>query len=183
MGEEYGETAPFQYFISHSDPDLIQAVRKGRREEFSAFGWTGTIPDPQSDSTFLQCKLNHRLRKEEWHGILFGFYKELIRLRKKYLSMGLLSKDKMEVVGISSRMALSVYYGDGERKALVIFNISETEVSVPLAPFPKQWRKLLDSADSYWGGSGSPTPEKAEASTEKTIPLGSRSFVILEAQG
>src|SRR5439155_25706190 len=39
MGEEYGETASFQYFTSHSDADLIQAVRKGRKEEFAAFGW------------------------------------------------------------------------------------------------------------------------------------------------
>ena len=30
MGEEYGETAPFQYFVSHSDPALIEAVRTGR---------------------------------------------------------------------------------------------------------------------------------------------------------
>ncbi len=36
MGEEYGETAPFLYFTSHSDPDLIQAVRTGRKEDFAA---------------------------------------------------------------------------------------------------------------------------------------------------
>ena len=41
MGEEYGETAPFPYFISHSDPNLIEAVRQGRRDEFKAFGWSG----------------------------------------------------------------------------------------------------------------------------------------------
>ena len=35
MGEEYGETAPFPYFVSHSDPDLIEAIRRGRREEFA----------------------------------------------------------------------------------------------------------------------------------------------------
>src|SRR4029077_13565355 len=29
MGEEYGETAPFQYFVSHSDEELIDNVRKG----------------------------------------------------------------------------------------------------------------------------------------------------------
>jgi maltooligosyltrehalose trehalohydrolase len=27
MGEEYGETAPFQYFIEHGDSDLIEAVK------------------------------------------------------------------------------------------------------------------------------------------------------------
>ena len=43
MGEEYGETAPFLYFISHSDPALIEAVRKGRKEEFKEFTW---VEDP-----------------------------------------------------------------------------------------------------------------------------------------
>ena len=47
MGEEYGERAPFLYFVSHSDPDLVEAVRTGRREEFASFGWAGEVPDPQ----------------------------------------------------------------------------------------------------------------------------------------
>jgi maltooligosyltrehalose trehalohydrolase len=34
MGEEYGEKAPFHYFVSHGDPSLIESVRKGRSEEF-----------------------------------------------------------------------------------------------------------------------------------------------------
>ena len=29
MGEEYGETAPFLYFVSHGDPGLVEAVRAG----------------------------------------------------------------------------------------------------------------------------------------------------------
>src|SRR5205085_10531548 len=37
MGEEYGETAPWQYFTSHGDPDLIEAVRRGRRQGFADF--------------------------------------------------------------------------------------------------------------------------------------------------
>ncbi len=36
MGEEYGEVAPFQYFISHLDAQLVDAVRRGRREEFAS---------------------------------------------------------------------------------------------------------------------------------------------------
>lgn len=52
MGEEYGEKSPFQYFVSHSDEDLIEAVRNGRREEFASFQWEGEIPDPQAESTF-----------------------------------------------------------------------------------------------------------------------------------
>src|SRR5262249_23569043 len=47
MGEEYGETSPFLYFVSHGDPALIDAVRRGRREEFKKFAWQGEPPDPQ----------------------------------------------------------------------------------------------------------------------------------------
>ncbi len=59
MGEEYGETAPFPFFISHSDPDLIEAVRKGRRAEWSSTEGTDEAPDPQDEKTFTSAKLNH----------------------------------------------------------------------------------------------------------------------------
>ncbi len=62
MGEEYGETAPFQYFIDHSDPELVNAVREGRRREFAAFGWEEEPPDPQDEATFLRSKLDRSLR-------------------------------------------------------------------------------------------------------------------------
>ena len=65
MGEEYGEEGPFQYFVSHSDPELIEAVRKGRREEFAAFRWEGEIPDPQDEATFLRSKIHLDLRHDE----------------------------------------------------------------------------------------------------------------------
>src|SRR5437660_9762298 len=58
MGDEYGETAPFQYFVSHSDPQIIEAVRHGRMEEFSAFKWKGEPPDPQGEQTFKRSQLD-----------------------------------------------------------------------------------------------------------------------------
>ncbi|MCG2682742.1 MAG: malto-oligosyltrehalose trehalohydrolase [Planctomycetales bacterium] len=59
MGEEYGETRPFPFFSSFGDPQLVEAVRRGRREEFAAleFRWGTEIPDPQSPETFLAAKL------------------------------------------------------------------------------------------------------------------------------
>ena len=58
MGEEYGETSPFPFFCSFLDPELIEAVRRGRREEFAAllFDWGEDIPDPQSPETFWSAK-------------------------------------------------------------------------------------------------------------------------------
>ena len=61
MGEEYNEPSPFQYFVSHSDRDLVAAVRKGRHEEFESFGWAGEIPDPQAIETFTRSRLHYEL--------------------------------------------------------------------------------------------------------------------------
>jgi maltooligosyltrehalose trehalohydrolase len=84
MGEEYGEVHPFQYFTSHSDPALIEAVRKGRTEEFAAFGWAGDVPDPQDEHTFERCILDFTLRDAEPHRSLWNLYKSLIAIRKRF---------------------------------------------------------------------------------------------------
>ena len=83
MGEEYGEEAPFLYFISHSDPELVDAVRRGRREEFAAFSWQAEPPDPQDDKTFQRSKLNHDLKNLEPHRVLREFYRELLHIRRQ----------------------------------------------------------------------------------------------------
>ena len=57
MGEEWGETHPFLYFVSHTDPDLAEAVRKGRKAEFAAFHTQGEAPDPMAEETFQNSKL------------------------------------------------------------------------------------------------------------------------------
>ena len=57
MGEEYGDPAPFLFFTDFEDPILREAVSRGRREEFTAFGLEGEIPDPQHPATFTRSKL------------------------------------------------------------------------------------------------------------------------------
>ena len=59
LGEEYGETAPFQFFSDHIDEDIATATREGRRREFAAFAeFRGReVPDPQDPATFEASKL------------------------------------------------------------------------------------------------------------------------------
>ena len=58
QGEEYGETAPFQYFTDHIDPFIADATREGRRREFAHFaGFAGEVPDPQDAATFERSRL------------------------------------------------------------------------------------------------------------------------------
>jgi maltooligosyltrehalose trehalohydrolase len=80
MGEEYGETAPFQFFTDHDDPAIAQATREGRRREFAKFAaFKGDdIPDPQALETFERSKL----RPERGDPNLTALYAELIALRR-----------------------------------------------------------------------------------------------------
>jgi maltooligosyltrehalose trehalohydrolase len=82
MGEEWGCKQPFLFFCDFQG-DLGEAVRKGRREEFSRFAsFKSSIPDPLSESTFKQCVLNWEQRDEGW----LSHYRELLQLRARAIA-------------------------------------------------------------------------------------------------
>jgi maltooligosyltrehalose trehalohydrolase len=62
QGDEYGETAPFQFFTDHIDEEIAVATREGRREEFASFAGFSKedVPDPQDPATFERSKLTRR---------------------------------------------------------------------------------------------------------------------------
>jgi maltooligosyltrehalose trehalohydrolase len=83
QGEEWGASSPFQYFTAYEDPALGQAVAKGRREEFAAFGWQPhEVPDPQAHETFAHSKLHWDELAREPHAELLDWHRRLIRLRR-----------------------------------------------------------------------------------------------------
>jgi maltooligosyltrehalose trehalohydrolase len=77
MGEEWLETAPFQFFTDHIDPAIAKATRDGRRREFADFAsFSGEeVPDPQALETFLRSKLHPREPD--------ALYRELLALRRE----------------------------------------------------------------------------------------------------
>jgi maltooligosyltrehalose trehalohydrolase len=85
MGEEYGETRPFPFFCSFSDPQLVEAVRSGRRREFAelAFEWGETIPDPQSEATFDSARLTWNWPAGSSHAQLRTLYRDLLQVRRE----------------------------------------------------------------------------------------------------
>jgi maltooligosyltrehalose trehalohydrolase len=178
MGEEYGETAPFQYFTSHSDPDLIAAVRKGRREEFAAFGWQDEPPDPQDEATFLRCKLHPELRAQGNHPVLLQLYRELLRLRKALAPLACLSKEQTEVNGHEKEKVLLLRRWSGEEQVLAAFNFGGGPVTVQLPVPPGEWHKQLDSAQPPWSGSGSACPDVLSSGGEVALSLAPKSFVL-----
>jgi maltooligosyltrehalose trehalohydrolase len=84
MGEEWGASTPWQYFTSHTDPALGEAVREGRRAEFASHGWDREqVPDPQAPATFHASKLDWTEPTREEHARLLRWYQDLIRLRRE----------------------------------------------------------------------------------------------------
>lgn len=152
MGEEWSAPNPFQYFVSHSDPDLVEAVRKGRKAEFAAFHAKDEAPDPQSEDTFNRSKLDWGILNQGHHNTMFRFYREMLSLRKKHPVLATLNRKQVAVNHDSERKILTLYRWQNEHEMLAIMNFSQESQTVSLKYNEKHWKKLFDSADPKWTG-------------------------------
>ena len=127
MGEEYDEPAPFPYFVSHGDPDLVAAIREGRKKEFAAFAWEGEPPDPQAEGTYLSAKIQPDLHHSGQHAELFAFYRELIRLRKQLVPLSSLSRRDTHVSGDEINRVVWVSRRFEKQECVMAFAFGEQE--------------------------------------------------------
>ncbi|WP_435273255.1 malto-oligosyltrehalose trehalohydrolase [Streptomyces parvulus] len=82
MGEEWAAGTPWQFFTDHTDPELAEAVRRGRRREFAAHGWKEEdVPDPQDPATRERSCLDWSEPEREPHARVLDWYRRLIALR------------------------------------------------------------------------------------------------------
>ena len=153
MGEEFGEKNPFQYFISHGDPDLVKAVQEGRKKEFQYFFESHSdakFPDPQAEETFENSKLNWNFNENEQQKQLFEYYKFLLKLKKENAFAPFADKNLKTEVN-EEQMLLKIS-AEGETSALLAFlNFGEVDYSEKL-PKESQPEVILSSADPKWGG-------------------------------
>jgi maltooligosyltrehalose trehalohydrolase len=176
MGEEYGETAPFLYFTSHSDLDLAEAVRHGRTAEFASFSWQGQIPDPQADSTFANSRLKQLLAQEEPHRTLLRFYRMLLRFRREH---GLGHTGAPSVKEFASPKAIVTVQDTRRNQLVMLFNFGDDSAELGDAIPNGKWEKKIDSSDLEWLGPGSSLPSAVEASA-RSLTLMPRSFAVFE---
>jgi len=99
MGEEWGARTPWQFFSYFPDPDLREAVRKGRTAEFAEHGWGDDVdvPDPNADATFLDSKLDWDEPGQEPHATLLTVHRELIALRRVWPELSDPWLDEVEI--------------------------------------------------------------------------------------
>jgi maltooligosyltrehalose trehalohydrolase len=179
MGEEYGEEAPFQYFVSHGDPDLVEAVRAGRRAEFSCFNDHVVVPDPQSPDAFLASKLNWNLRERGRHHTLWNFHRELLRLRSKVPALSNLDLACIKTTVNPTGDVLSLHRWHENSHAFLILHFGN-DVAHATVPLPSGlWRTVLDSSDSKWGHGASLVPKSFDSHGEVDLELKANSAVLL----
>ena len=154
MGQEWGEVAPFHYFISHGDPELVDAVREGRRAEFAPFEHFRDFPDPQDRHTFENSKLGWNRLTQSPHRHLLALHKDLLRLRRVHPALANLRKDLCEARIDPPARSLVVHRRDPASPCIVAaFNFSSEPKRVELPSAEVASNLLLWSAAPQYGGS------------------------------
>ncbi|MGB7250919.1 MAG: malto-oligosyltrehalose trehalohydrolase [Phormidesmis sp.] len=203
MGEEYGENAPFLYFVDHGDENLIAAVRAGRKEEFLAFHSEGAPPDPASIDTFKASTLNWPTEQAEekpiatsvkgtmledgnspaQQMILRKFYQRLIEVRKQCKIM--VPAQYEDIVAEHTNDLLYYRRKTPNGDLLCVMNFGERTLEVELPLGKQTWQKQISSADAEWAAGSSATdqqlPEILSAKATPTLSMPSLSIALYRA--
>jgi len=160
MGEEYGETTPFLYFTNHGDPGLAEAVRRGRREEFAAFGAFvahAEVPDPQDPATFERSRIHPGVPADPRRAAMLRWHQGLIALRKAVpaLGSGRSGRHGCRVWAYEAESVIVVHrWVKGERDALILLGFNREPAVLTLNEPAGQWRLGLDGVAEEFGGTG-----------------------------
>ncbi len=177
MGEEYAEDSPFLYFVSHTDEQLVAAVREGRKAEFEAFERQQECPDPQATKTFQESKLKWESRDENRHRVMLDFHKRLLTLRREIPNI--VSRKGLTVDCLAKEKVLIWHrrHEWGQVHGLMNFNTEAQTIRLPAQQIA--WTKILDSADPKWEGLGATLPDAIRDRPELTMPP--RSLAVYQA--
>jgi maltooligosyltrehalose trehalohydrolase len=146
MGEEWSEQNPFLYFVSHTDKELIEAVRKGRKQEFAAFHAEGEAPDPQAETTFEKSKLNWESLDKGPHKIMLHYYKTLIALRKKLPALYTLNRKNLTVDFNEQQQTLQLHRWEAGQHVYCFLNFSKEQQPLALTTGHNDLKVVLDSS-------------------------------------
>jgi maltooligosyltrehalose trehalohydrolase len=129
MGEEWAASTPWQFFASFPDPELAEAVRTGRRREFSRHGWgEEEVPDPMDPATVERSTLNWSEIESPEHAEMLGLYRSLIALRREHPELSDPSWDGL-VVDVADNDSWLVMHRGSLRVAI---NFGDSNVELDL---------------------------------------------------
>lgn len=155
MGEEYAEEKPFQYFVSHTDPNLVEAVREGRKAEFAYFqNPDRETPDPQAETTFQNSILSWDMDTPRRKTML-QLYRELIRIRKELPAFRQGERKLTKVRAQDETLLILERNSMDKQLAYVLMNFSKDRHFFELKQKENYiFDCLLNTAEPKWQGSG-----------------------------
>ncbi|NEA97882.1 malto-oligosyltrehalose trehalohydrolase [Streptomyces sp. SID13726] len=131
MGEEWGAGTPWQFFTDHTDPDLAEAVRRGRRREFAEHGWAEEdVPDPQDPATRDRSCLDWSELGREPHARVLAWYRRLLALRHEQPDLTDPDLADTKVAHDEDQRWLAFRRGD----VRVAVNLAKSAAAIPLGP-------------------------------------------------
>jgi maltooligosyltrehalose trehalohydrolase len=165
QGQEFSSSRPFLFFADHN-PDLAEAVRRGRIEFLAQFPSltddrvVGQLPRPGDEATFAASKLD--LGERDRNRQAYTFHRDLLKLRRDdpVLSRAGTLRPEGATLGPG---ALLLRYVDVERgDRLVIVNLDCDLDFLPARepllapPAEAKWRLAWSSEAPQYGGQGTP---------------------------
>jgi maltooligosyltrehalose trehalohydrolase len=164
MGEEYGETRPFRFFSSHPEPELHEAVRSGRREEFGSFAaFAEQIPDPQDPGTVRASTLDWARSDSPEGRARRALWSDLLRERRRQPALANGRRDLVEVHRADADTLVLVRRDPDAPPVLVAVNLSDSPTDCAAPAAGRSWRLLLCSDAPRYGGDGTPGADGARA--------------------
>lgn len=185
QGQEFASSSPFVYFADHNS-ELAEKVAAGRTEFLRQFPSiaspqaTAALPTPESEETFLRCKLDFAER--ESHGDVYRLHQDLLRLRSADPLLGKAERGTFDGAVLGERAFLLRFFGRSQDDRLLIVNLGPALTFSPapeplLAPPTEQrWVLVWSSEDPTYGGNGI-TPLETEEDNWR-IPADAAALLI-----
>jgi maltooligosyltrehalose trehalohydrolase len=160
MGEEFGASAPFNYFTSFDDPALAKAVSEGRRREYESFFRDRPFPDPQAPETFAGSQIDWAETARSPHREFLALNRALILLRKQNRCLSNCRKDLTEVDFNEDERWMLIRRGDSsDGNALLFCNLSPETRTVPMPRDASGFELVLFTGEERFGGTAAaPSP-------------------------
>lgn len=173
MGEEYGEENPFPFFCSFGDPQLVQAVREGRKKEFDAFSWQGEVPDPQAEETFQSAKLSWSWPEGTPRAGLRRLYRDLLTARREWPALRDFERRSARLLPDGrTGPVLELTRGDEASGSIqAFFNLADRPQPIP-GGVPQAMELLFSSESTRYGGGRDEPRSTTELNPYESIVFG-----------
>ena len=159
--------------MSHTDPELVEAVRRGRASEFASIADAGP-PDPQAEQTFTSAMLDWAQRRREPHAVVLEWYRALLSLRANRSALRLLDPSLTTTQVLEDERALVVRRGAPDDLVVIVLAFDDLPHDIELRLGSGVWTPLLDTHPGERG-----LPETIDVDGGLRLKLPARSALVL----